>query len=122
MPRSPFPEAEPDIALLARRADFYRSRKPTPADTFVVIEVADSSLEFDRTVKYSLYAGSGVPECWIVNLVNRCLEIWREPQPDGSYRQFQRSRPGERVVVQALPGVASAVAEILPPKKDLTDL
>jgi Uma2 family endonuclease len=103
-------EPEPDVSLL-RRKD--ASGKPQPADTLLVIEVADSSLERDRNVKGPLYAENGITEYWIVNLIDRCLEVHRQPRPDGTYGDFRTLRPGDTTDVAALPGVSVAVADIL---------
>jgi Uma2 family endonuclease len=68
-------EPEPDLVLHKARADFYLSRRPGPADLLLLIEVADSSLEYDRDVKAPIYAKSGIQEYWLVDLDARVL--WR---------------------------------------------
>ncbi len=70
-------EPYPDIAIVPGKPSDYRQHHPTTA--LLVIEIADTSLEYDRTEKMSLYASAGIPEYWIVNLVERCLEVYREP-------------------------------------------
>ncbi len=84
---------EPDIALVARdpQGDFYSSGHPRTA--FLVVEVADSSLPFDRNHKQRLYARAGIPEYWIVNLSSRRLEVYRDPGSD-SYGKCDRPRAG----------------------------
>ncbi len=78
-------EPQPDFAVMRRRADFYRSGPPPgPADVLLLIEVADSSLRFDRAVKLPLYARAGIPEVWIVNIRQRVVEVHRCPQ-DGQF-------------------------------------
>jgi Uma2 family endonuclease len=104
---------EPDVTLLAPRADFYANRRPTPADVLLLIEVADSSLDYDRNVKGPLYAENGVAEYWIVNLIDDCLEVHRQPRPDGTFADVRVLRPGDTADVVALPGVTVAVADIL---------
>jgi Uma2 family endonuclease len=106
-------EPEPDVSLLRPKADDYASGKPQPADVLLVIEVADSSLDRDRNVKGPLYAENGITEYWIVNLIDRCLEVHRQPRPDGTYGDFRTLRPGDTTDVAALPGVSVAVADIL---------
>ena len=69
---------QPDIAVLRLRDDYHRQR-PTPADVFLLIEVADSSLEYDRAVKLPRYAAAGIPEVWIVNLRARQVEAFANP-------------------------------------------
>ena len=76
-------EPQPDLAVLAWRVDSYRSRHPEPRDTHLVVEVADSSLDFDREVKLPLYAGHGIPEVWVVDLRAGLIEVHRSPGPDG---------------------------------------
>ena len=106
-------EPEPDLSLLKPRDDFYESAKPTPADVFLLIEVADTTLDYDREVKRSLYAKARIPEYWIVNLVDDCLEVYRQPQPDGTYKDVKQLRAGDQVSVAALSGVTVAVADLL---------
>jgi len=106
-------EPEPDVVLLRPRQDFYASGKPRPADVLLVVEVADTTLEYDREVKRSLYAEAGIAEYWIVNLSEDCLEVYRQPRPDGTYRDVQTVRRGQQVEITALPGQGLAVAEIL---------
>jgi Uma2 family endonuclease len=106
---------EPDLLLLKPRDDLYASSKCTPRDVLLLLEVSDSSLEFDRRVKLPIYAEAGVSEYWIVNLVEDCLEVHRQPQADRTYSQVQVLRRGDETTVAALPGVVFAVADILGP-------
>src|SRR4051794_24819837 len=76
---------EPDVPILAPRDDFYGTSKPRPADVLLLIEVADTSPAFDRDDKGPLYAEAGIREYWIVNLIDECVEICRDPQADGSW-------------------------------------
>lgn len=107
-------EPEPDVSVLDFRPDFYASGKATPANILLLIEVADSSLEMDREVKTPLYAENGIREYWIVNLIDRQIEIFRQPQPDGTYRERLIRRPGEQVDLLAFPGVLIPVNDLLP--------
>ena len=95
----PFNEPQPDLMLLRPRADFYTSSHPTAADVLLLIEVADSSLAWDRGPKLALYARHGVPEVWIVDLVGRAVEICRAPGADG---YAERRRLSEGVATPAL--------------------
>ena len=70
-------------SILNARDDFYASGHPTPADVLLVIEVADSSTQFDRDVKVPLYARSGIPEVWRVDLQEDRVETFSQPAPDG---------------------------------------
>lgn len=107
-----FSEPEPDLALLRPHPDFYAQRHPTPADIFLLVEVADASGDYDRTVKSPLYAASGIPEAWLVDLVRSRVEVYREPSPRG-YRGHLRLSVGERLSPLAFPGLSIAVEAIL---------
>lgn len=72
-------EPQPDIALVAPREDYYRSAHPRASDVLLLIEVADTSLRYDREVKVPLYAVHGIPEVWIIDLENKRLETFRLP-------------------------------------------
>ncbi len=85
-------ESEPDAAILIGTRNDYRKRLPTGTDVTCVIEVADSSLQFDRTTKQRLYATANIPQYVIINLLDRCAEVHTDPQPD-------RGLYGKRVVV-----------------------
>ena len=74
-----FNEPEPDIALLKSRADLYGESHPGPSDVYLIVEVADSSLRFDRERKIPLYAAAGIPEVWLIDLIGRCLIRHRQP-------------------------------------------
>ena len=106
-------EPEPDVALLRRRPEGYGAAHPTPADVLLVIEVAHSSLEYDRGVKAHIYGRSGVPETWVRNLPEDCIERFTEPGPDG-YAQHTVHRRGETLTPVVLPDLELAVADLLP--------
>ena len=78
-----FGEPQPDLMLLRFRDDDYYGKTPTSDDVLLLVEVADSSLRVDRSVKLPLYAKHGIPEVWIVNLVDKLVEVCRDPGPDG---------------------------------------
>src|SRR5262245_16793442 len=80
-----FNEPEPDIVLLRPRADFYASAHPGPEDILLVAEVAESSIDFDRSIKMRLYARAGVPEYWLVDLNEDVVRVHSEPL-NGIYR------------------------------------
>ncbi|HVX20142.1 MAG TPA: Uma2 family endonuclease [Acidimicrobiales bacterium] len=109
-----YSEPEPDLALLLPRDDFYASGKPGPADVLLVVEVAQSTLAFDRDRKGPMYAAAGIPEYWIVDVAHDVVLVFTDPGPDG-YRTASTARPGDTVAPRALPQVAFAVAEILGP-------
>jgi Uma2 family endonuclease len=104
-------EPEPDVVLKRPRIDHYG--KPGPEDILLLIEVAETSLEYDREVKRPLYAEAGIAEFWIVNLIDHCLEVHRQPQPDGNYADVRTLRSGESIELAALPGVTLAVADVV---------
>jgi Uma2 family endonuclease len=106
-------EPEPDVALLLPRDDYYLSGKPRAPDILLVIEVSDSSLEYDREVKLPMYAEAGIAEFWIVNLEDDCLEVYRQPTAGGVYNEIRILRRGEDADIAALPGPSVAVDDIL---------
>ncbi len=105
---------EPDVALWRPRMDDYAIGLAEPEDILLVVEVADTSLNYDRTVKVPLYARAGIEEVWLVNLAGREIEVYREPTAAG-YRVMRRLFPGDKAVPLAFPGVEFAVDEILGP-------
>ncbi len=102
---------QPDVAVLLLREDYHR-RAPTPADVLLLIEVADTSLEFDREVKLTRYAAAGIPEVWIVNLRMRQVEGHSDPV-DGTYRSRRVVTAEGRIGPLAFPDVALAVSDFL---------
>ena len=107
-------EPEPDIAIMLRRPEGYGTAHPTPADVLLIIEVADSSLTYDRNTKAHIYGRSGVPETWVRNLPEDCIERFTEPGADG-YAQHTVHRRGETLTPIALPDLDLAVSDLLPP-------
>jgi Uma2 family endonuclease len=105
-------EPEPDIALLKPRADFYESGHPQPQDIFLLIEVADSSLEYDRDVKIPLYATSGISEVWLVDIYEQVIIVYRYPSENG-YSDIQTFSRGEKLSIQAFPEINLVVNDIL---------
>ena len=91
-----YSEPQPDIALLKRRVDFYEPSLPTPDDVLLVIEVADTTIEYDRQIKVPLYARAGIAEVWIVNLVDEQIEIYAQPVND-AYQSRREARRGETI-------------------------
>jgi len=105
-------EPQPDVTVLRYRADGYRDMHPRAPDVQLVIEVADSSVESDRQTKIPLYARSGIPEAWLVNLPADVIECYREPGPAG-YADVRTARRGETLSPLRLPGITLAVDDIL---------
>jgi len=106
-------EPEPDLALLAPRADFYASRVPLPGDVLLLVEVAESSQVKDRDVKAPLYAQNDVPEYWLVDLAADVIEVYRQPE-DGRYPDPVRATAGEILRPLAFPEFTVAVDAVLP--------
>ena len=105
-------EPEPDIALLQPRADFYESGHPQPKDIFLLIEVADSSLEYDRDVKIPLYASSAITEVWLVDIYEQVIIVYRYPSEDG-YSEIKTLSRGEKMSIQTFPEINLVVDDIL---------
>lgn len=106
-------EPEPDLAIVKYQSDFYTKSHPGPNDVLIAIEVADTSLERDRTVKSALYATHLIPTYWIVNLQDRQIEVYTRPK-DGQYRTRQTFLPGEELETPGF-GLQVAVDELLGP-------
>jgi Uma2 family endonuclease len=107
-----FSEPQPDVALVRWRDDFYRHAHPTPADVLLVIEVADSTVESDRSYKMPLYAKAGIPEAWLVNLVEECVELYAEPLGE-AYQTVRRFTRGEAVSAHSIENLSVGVSDIL---------
>ena len=107
-----YAEPVPDLALVRPREDFYADEHPRPADVLLVVEVADTSEDYDRDVKAPMYARAGIPEVWLVCLSEGCIEVYTRPVDD-EYQDTRRMRPGEVVAVKSLPEIAIAVEAIL---------
>jgi Uma2 family endonuclease len=105
-------EPEPDIALLKLRDDYYSQQLPTAKDVVLIIEVADTSVEYDRNVKLPLYARAGIAESWLANLPAEKVEVHSEPV-NGIYQQVRELRRGDSISPEALPTLALKVEEIL---------
>jgi Uma2 family endonuclease len=109
-------EPEPDVAMVAGSPRDYRDEHPHAA--VLVVEVADSTLAFDRQRKASLYARAGIQECWIVNLIDRCVEIYRDPSPAGSqtahYQSVRVAHVSEAVSLLTRPDTSIPIADLLP--------
>lgn len=105
-------EPQPDITLAKRSADFYRKHHPAPNEVFLAIEVSDTTLELDRTEKIPAYGRFGIQEVWIVNLVDRVVEVHREPNFSG-YSNVKILRPGDKALPLAFPDIMVDIAQLL---------
>lgn len=105
---------QPDLAILYPRDDFYMDSHPTPEDVLLIIEVSDSSIDYDRNVKIPRYAQAGVPEVWQVNLVYGLIDRFNDLDPvTVRYRSTQRFSPGQQIVPTQLPDISLNVSDIL---------
>ena len=106
-------EPEPDFLLLARRDDYYAGAHPTPADVYLLVEVADSSQRFDRGVKGPLYASNGIREYWIVDLETDRVEVHRSPE-ERRWREVSIPGRGDSVALEAFPEFVVPLDDVLP--------
>lgn len=109
----PFAAPQPDLALLRFRDDCYVGKHPGPADILLIVEVADSSLEYDTTVKLGLYAILGIPEYWVADLQNNRLLVYSKPAGD-TYQTVTELHHGDTVVPHLLPICRIPVKILLP--------
>jgi Uma2 family endonuclease len=107
----PHSEPQPDVAILRRRAGDAESLVPGPEDVLLLIEVADTTLVYDRSTKLHLYAKFGIPESWIANLQSKCIEVYREPTVHGYAKRIE-SHLEDSVSPLALSKMSVAVAKI----------
>lgn len=105
-------EPEPDVVVLVTRDDLYAERHPEPADVLLAVEVADTSLAYDREVKLPSYARAGVRETWLEDLNGDAVEAYRRPGHQG-YGEVRRYRRGDRIAPEAFPDVEIAVEHLL---------
>ena len=114
LPLSEHSAPEPNLALLKFREDDYAGGYASPEDTLLVIEVAESSLNYDMAVKSQIYGRAGIAEMWVLNLQGDCLERFTEPG-DAGYAQHTTLRRREKISPVSLPDVELAVEDLLPP-------
>jgi Uma2 family endonuclease len=107
-------EPEPDLVVLAEPKLDYATRHPRGDELLLLIEVADTSVHFDRRVKSALYARASVPEYWVLDVSARALFVHRHPS-GGNYRQVTRLSEDETVAPESRPEAAVKVSELLPP-------
>ena len=102
-------EPEPDIVIAQNRS--YLEAHPGPQDVLLLIEVADTTLKYDRDIKIPLYARCGIPEVWLIDLQKKRLEIHRQPSQEG-YRQILLPANTEPVSPLLVPAVSIRMAEL----------
>ncbi len=107
-----FSEPEPDIALVHFDPNFYEDHHPTSSETYLIIEVADTTLNRDLGMKATLYAQAGITDYWVLDISHQQLHIFREPRPDGYQSQLILREQGQ-IALLAFPDFAIAVRDML---------
>ena len=122
----PKSEPEPDFALLKNRDDDYLSGHPQPADVLLVMEVSDSSLDYDQDVKIPLYAQAGISDYWLFNLFDNYLESYSEPyqncQVKYGYLNKRIILPNQVIALPCFPDLSVDLSKVFPPKVNLSGL
>lgn len=106
-------DPEPDLAVLADVMDNYLEREPRPDEILLIVEVSDSTLRADLSLKARQYGSAGIPEYWVVDIPNRLLHVFREPTADG-YASETILTIADEVRPLAAPDAIVRVAELLP--------
>lgn len=109
-------EPQPDLAILRPRDDFYANGHPEPADVLLVIEVAETSRQYDRRVKLPQYARAGIPEAWLADVNGEIIERHARPA-NGRYQSVTRFRRGQTLTAATIPGLSLPVDDILGPAR-----
>ena len=107
-----YSQPQPDVAVLHFREDYYAAAHPTPADVYLLIEVAYTSQTYDRELKLPLYARAGVPEVWLVDVEADQIDVFRQPHAQG-YREARHFWRGDTLSPLPFPDLALSVDEIL---------
>jgi Uma2 family endonuclease len=108
-----FAAPEPDLVLLRPKPDFYASKQAGPEDVLLIIEVSDTSLDYDTTAKLNLYAIIGIPEYWVADLQNNRLIVYSDPHED-SYRTVREFHRGDALAPRLLPDCKIDVEILIP--------
>lgn len=104
-------EPQPDLVILKPRADYYKNQLPGAQDVLLLVEVSDTTLEYDRDAKIPTYAQHAIPEVWLVNVQANTLSIFLDPSPKG-YGRLLTPQVGDHVVPHRLPTVRLSVTDI----------
>jgi len=110
-------EPQPDISILRSKDDAYASEHPRPSDVLLIVEVADTSVEEDRTIKLPRYAACGIPEVWLVNIPEKKIEAYHTPvgeKENAGYKIRVEYRESDTLSPAAFPNIKIAVAAVLP--------
>ncbi len=106
-------EPQPDIALLKPRPDFYFSQLPGHEDVLLLVEVAETSVSYDRDLKIPLYSRAGIPEVWLVDLEGRTVTVFTDPAAQG-YGEQRVFRGKEILSSKVFPDLRLTAQEIFP--------
>jgi Uma2 family endonuclease len=104
-------EPQPDVALLKPRDDFYATAHPQPQDIFLLIEVADSTVIYDRQEKIPLYAQANIEEVWLIDINEQIVEVYQQPTATG-YQHIQEFTSAQTLSIKAFPDVNISLDEI----------
>ncbi|MFB2879256.1 Uma2 family endonuclease [Floridanema aerugineum] len=114
-------EPEPDLAIVKNKPDDYLSAHPIPNDVLLIIEISDSTLNYDREVKLSLYAEAGISDYWIFNLFDNQLEAHSEPfqnsQGNFGYQNRRIVLPNQAIALPPFPDLSLDLSRVFPPKQ-----
>lgn len=110
--RLPRSEPQPDVALLRPRPDYYTERLPEARDVLLLVEIADTTLAYDRAIKLPLCARSGIQECWLIDLAQQTIDVCRVPAA-GNYGEIRTAKVGDNLAPLAFPATSFSIAEIL---------
>lgn len=105
-------EPQPDLSILEYRVDLYKDATPADKNVVIVVEVAESSVDFDRNVKFDRYAAAGIPEAWLIDLVADRIEIHSQPTANG-YGLVKMCHRDSHVVSERIPSIDLLVNDIL---------
>lgn len=106
-------ELQPDISVLRLREDFYASAHPGPDDILLIIEVSDTSLDYDRRIKVPLYAMAGIPEVWLIDLEQGTVHVYKNAT-QGGFASVEIRQSNDRIVSGVLHDVPVRVTDMLP--------
>lgn len=109
---SEYSEPQPDITLLKPREDFYSSEHPAAEDVLLLIEVSETSAEYDLEVKLPLYAAAGIPEVWLIDLEKELLEVHSRPAGE-QYRTTERAKRGDSIRLHTVPRLEITAGAVL---------
>ena len=108
-----FSEPEPDIVLVLPRDDEYENSHPVPAEIYLILEISDSTLDYDRNAKGTAYARAGIRQYIVLNVREKTLEDYREPDFDG-FQTKRTLRAGQAFDLVAFPEIVLSVSDFLP--------